>query len=548
MAKHPPAHVARRTKSNALTVNVGGGEKESSSFLSKSQFQMEVLTRCHRNGNLQSREQGLETMGSPLEFLKPPQEDMTVMASQAQTGWGQSDNLLDQYPSPGVRSDSMDQGLRAGSSSDIVDSLSTTATTCHNAQQTSHGNLTVPQNLPERPQDSNSKEPLQSLLARFPVFNLAENRLKDLRGTMTDGAFSGQDFIPMFPKAEILPLVEEYFDEVNALFPLFQKQSFMDMCQNKFPVDSESEGPAWWACLNTVIAMGIRLKATNRGFRKVSEVSWGFFKNAFSVYQQLIATESGVLSVQAVLAMAIFSSGTTDTKMTAVLSSTASRMIYMMGLHQENPENNFDPAEADERRRVFWIAYLIDRGISINSGLPFTIENGSFEVAFPREILPGFENLPLSNETEDTTVFRLRIQLAIIESKLQKYLSSRSSLRFAGQISLDQILQVHHELDTWKRNVSVEIQPTYDTDAVAGTGNLSVLMLHLAFYHCVGTVHRAILHQISLMRHNLSPLEAPTSLLLQSQLVSSTTICAQVARATLRLVQHMAYLPFADLW
>ena len=485
---------------------------------------------------------------SPLEFSKPPQKDMTVMASQAKTGWGQSDNLLDQYPSPGVRSDSMDQPLQAGSSSDIVDSLSTTATTFHNAQQTSYGDLTVPQTHLERLQDSNSREPFQNLLARFPLFNLAETRLKDLRGTMSDGASSGQLFIPMFPKSEVLPLVEVFFDEVNAIFPLFQKQSFMDMCQNKFPVDSEAEGPAWWACLNTIIALGIRLKATNCAFRKVSEVSWCFFKNAFSVYQELIGTEPSVLSVQAILAMAIFSCGTTNTTMTAVLSSTAGRMIYMMGLHQESLEKNYDPVEADERRRVFWVAYLIDRNTSINTGLPSTIEDGSLEVTLPMEILPGSENLPHSNETENMIVFRSRIQLTIIESKVQKYLSGRSSLRFIGQTSLDQIMHLHDELDAWKENLSVEIQPTDNTDIVAGTDNLSVLMLHFAFYNCVGTIHRAILHQISQIRSNTSPLEAPTELLYQSQQVSSATICAQVARATIRLVQCREYMPFADLW
>jgi hypothetical protein len=322
----------------------------------------------------------------------------------------------------------------------------------------------------------------------------------------------------------------------------------MAMCQDRFPEDGNSADPAWWACLNTVIAIAIQLKAINSAFRKVSEFSWGFFKNAFSVFEELASTDPSILAIQATLAMATFMSGTTDLRTTVLLTSTAIRMIQIIGLHRENADDKLSALEAEQRRRIFWIAYLLDTSSSINSGLPPALAE-DFEVSLPSEDSPdGLGNLNVSKAIGIVNIFRLRIQLVIIESKVHKRLFGMDGARIAGQYVQNQVPEFYYELKDWKEKVPIEIQPNYNPQAVVGINNLPVLMLHFAFYNCVGMIHRAAeLHGYQKTRNNTT-LEQAAASASDYRLVSSSELCAEAARATLRLLRYMESVPFVDLW
>lgn len=127
----------------------------------------------------------------------------------------------------------------------------------------------------------------------------------------------------------------------------------MTLCQGDLPVDGCSENPSWWACLNAVVAMAIQLKTMNDAFRTVSDFSWSLFKNAFALYPELMENEPTILSVQALLSMAMFLSGTTDTKTMSLLLSSAVEMIRVLGLHKEFTESDLDPVEGSKECASF---------------------------------------------------------------------------------------------------------------------------------------------------------------------------------------------------
>lgn len=361
-------------------------------------------------------------------------------------------------------------------------------------------------------QDNHQRISIQTARQDVPVISLTENKVKDRRRNISGDAFChGQLFIPMFPKAEVLLLVDVFLEEFNATLPLFHGPSLVAMCHSNFLVDNKYDDPAWRACLNTVVAIAVQWKTVNSHFRAVSDFSWGLFKNAFSVYQDILISEPSVLSVQAILIMAMFLSGTTDNRTMVLLLHSAMKMIHILGLHLEQPDDEVNPIEAEQRRRVFWVAHLMEKTTSTDLGLPSTLHKDWSKVGLPSKSAPGDVECPGATDcTWNINLFILRIELLMIESKAESCLSNPRS-------DFNELLELRRELNAWKDRMPAELRP--DAGCGIATGGLEVLMLHLTLFRCMSLVNEA--------RKELE---------------------VEACRATISLLQHVRALPFADLW
>ncbi|KAK5033616.1 hypothetical protein LTS07_003921 [Exophiala sideris] len=63
----------------------------------------------------------------------------------------------------------------------------------------------------------------------------------------------------------------------------------------------------------------------------------------------------------------------------------ALRLAVEVGLHQEPPPGTVDPLTLDNRRRTFWVAYAMDRNVSIALGLPLCLSDGAITAKFPSQ-------------------------------------------------------------------------------------------------------------------------------------------------------------------
>lgn len=372
---------------------------------------------------------------------------------------------------------------------------------------------------------------------------------ENLRKAISYEAPSKPLFIPMLVQSEALPLIECFFAEVNVRLPLFCRQIFMDHCARDFPVDQYSGEPAWWACLNAVLAIAIRLKAVNSDFKGVSKFFWSFFKNAFSVYSELVALEPTTLGIQAILAMATFTRGSADLRTTVFLTSTAIRMLQIMGLYQEDSHDRVSTDEAEQRRCIVWVAYELDTYCSNYTGLDPVLVDKVLRIQLPGEdSFDSPRNLDSSHRLEKPKDFRYRIELAIVESKILKFTLDADNARPVDQVSDDNIRELCQDLIRWKRNLPIEIQPGLRSLYVTGTEDLSVLMLQLAYHHCVSLVH------LPIWNHGARP--AHLDALKQMQMVlpsngewpSSKTMCLEAARSTLGMRAGIASIQFAATW
>ena len=60
-------------------------------------------------------------------------------------------------------------------------------------------------------------------------------------------------------------------------------------------------------------------------------------------------------------AKAFFLRGNAGTQSALPLITAAMRSGQRMGLHRDIPRPELSPAEQEERRRVFWVAFVIDQ-------------------------------------------------------------------------------------------------------------------------------------------------------------------------------------------
>ena len=98
---------------------------------------------------------------------------------------------------------------------------------------------------------------------------------------------------------------------------------------------SSTVGPAGdaprWALVNIVVALALRFKNAAGTESTIGAVMQSFYLNATMVTQQVIFQDPSLLSVQALLAMAVFSRGIPDAQAFSMLATNASYQLEVLG-------------------------------------------------------------------------------------------------------------------------------------------------------------------------------------------------------------------------
>jgi hypothetical protein len=173
--------------------------------------------------------------------------------------------------------------------------------------------------------------------------------------------FSSKVFKPLPPRAEVFSLLKDYFHTVNRLFPLYHETTFMQLVEWQY-TQQTCDDAACWASINIILSLAYEYRFSNsRKSEKDREKAWLYYKNAMSVFTELTLRRTDILSVQALLGMAIFLRGNSGTQSASPIIIAAIRSCQRMGLHREVSRPHVSRAEQEQRKRVFWIAYILDQ-------------------------------------------------------------------------------------------------------------------------------------------------------------------------------------------
>jgi hypothetical protein len=311
------------------------------------------------------------------------------------------------------------------------------------------------------------------------------------------------------------------------------------------------QGSGWWASLNCALAIAHRLRVmSNLVPQDEDEKAWGYLKNAIGVFPELTMRNTDLLSVQALLGMALFLQGTPNPQPTFLLVSAAMRLAQSIGLHKRGTGFNLNPIEIEQRKRVFWIAYMLDKDLCLRAGRPPAQDDDDMNVELPdADPADNIGNIPLADGKGKMNLFRVMCEFATIESEVYKRLYSVQATKQSDGELLNTIGELDQKLEEWKDSIPIDYRPEHDINASHTPLILHVVMLHLTYYNCLTTIHRMSVHHgywtSRLANYAIQGLNARP---LNPRVFSSAALCTAAARASVSLLKYVPQGDFACVW
>lgn len=350
-------------------------------------------------------------------------------------------------------------------------------------------------------------------------------------------------------KPETLALLKDYFENFNCIFPLFHQATFMHLVDRQYS-DDPYDGSGWWASLNIALAIAHRLRVMSNLVSKDADAKgWMFLKNAMAVYPELTMRNTDLLSVQALLGMALFMQGTPNPQPSFVLVAAAIRLSHSIGLHKRGSTFNLNNAEVEQRKRVFWIGYMLDKDLCLRAGRPPAQDDGDMNVELPNaDPEDDIGNLPIPGGKK-FNLFRAMAEFATIQSRVYNELYSASASRQSDGELLNTIGELDKRLEQWKDDVPIDFRPEQEIKASHTPLIVHVVVLHFSYYNCLTTVHRmAVHHGYWTSRLSDFAIQGLNSRPLNPRIFSSATLCVQAARASIHLIKYVPQGDFACVW
>lgn len=362
--------------------------------------------------------------------------------------------------------------------------------------------------------------------------------------------FQRRVFRPLPPKDEAMSLLKDYFENFNFIFPLFHEPTFMYLAERQYSSEPY-QGSGWWASFNCALAFGHRLRAMNNSVQKEEdEKAWGYVKNAMGAFPELTMRNTDLLSVQALLGMALFMQGTPNPQPSFLLIATAIRLAHSIGLHKRGTGFNLNPIEIEQRKRVFWIAYVLDKDLCLRSGRPPAQDDDDMDIDLPdAEPADNIGNIQLADGKGKMNVFRSMCELTVIESHVyQRLYSTKATKQSPGEL-LNSISELDQTLEEWKDSIPIDFRPEHEIKASHTPLILHIVMLHLTYYNCLTTIHRMSVHHgywsSRLSDYAIQGLNAQP---LNPRVFSSAALCTAAARASISLLKYTPQGDFSCVW
>ncbi|KAJ0109682.1 hypothetical protein J7T55_014244 [Diaporthe amygdali] len=362
------------------------------------------------------------------------------------------------------------------------------------------------------------------------------------KGSLELGPFSLPSFHELPAEPVALELVKETFRNFNCYFPLFDEEDFLQQFQHQYSQTSPSN-PAWWACINVVLSLAYRFRAMQALQTAYENTqSCGYIHNALAVVSELSVLRHSLPAIQALVGMAIILQGTPNPQASSVLNSAALRLAQAMGLHRKTQDRIFSVRQIEQRKRVFWIAYFLDKDISLRMGQPFAQDDDDMDIELPTETLTDLTLIGLGDEFRKFNFFNSRIGLAVIQGQIYKRLYSVQASRQSEAQKAAVAYELNSVLAYWRSSVPVDFEDNLvaPLQTPLSIGFIHMLILRFTYINCLVMIDR-----------HLPPLDStspnPRPELTESFMFAES-LCIVESRKSIRLIQITPPGDYACVW
>ncbi|KAG8360163.1 hypothetical protein FVEN_g1988 [Fusarium venenatum] len=347
----------------------------------------------------------------------------------------------------------------------------------------------------------NSAEPtiIDNYLCPEVAAELTEGRY-DAKGT-TDNTlkvesdaealpFQQTDPFPLPPSREVKAYVENYFSIFNKGIPLFVPKVDFNSIVGEWYAVPEQRNHDNWARINVVIALAIRYTSDRIDDHR-NETESLCIANVQSAVSKFASQQPSILTLQITLGLALVFVAGQDPRSASNLIAIAVKMIHRLKIHLP-PTRNVPIIQHDDSERLFWIAYIIDRDLSLLTSEPYLLQD--HEVGLDLKTMPCslYAGNVFTDFRREKEILRPRAELARIQGKLYDLVHSVRASKFSYSQKQSAKERLYRMLEEWHKGLD---EP--DFDSISGKISISMearscllheTLLHLAYYRCLYSV------------------------------------------------------------
>lgn len=345
---------------------------------------------------------------------------------------------------------------------------------------------------------------------------------------------------------EALSLLQEYFGSFNNVFPLFNEDEFMDRVCHQYTAEPLADIGRWVA-LNVVLAIACRM----RGMRTLQATelnlqSSGYMQNALNLAQDLTLRKPDLLSVQALLGIAIVLQGASNPHPASIIVAAAVKLSQSLNLHKQSTLIGMSKQQREQYKRVFWFGYLLDKDFSLQLNHPPVQADLECDVELPAESPDdGLGMIAVRNGQAAINIFRLRIQLATIQSETYTTLYSVQSSKLSLSARALAIENLDNRLNAWKFSIPLDFGPEILQQSIAQGPIIHIVILYMNYFNCL-----TMIHSISFRGEywNASAFKTIEETLAGDPVSFRRTLCLPAARLAVRLLSLLPRGDYACVW
>lgn len=293
------------------------------------------------------------------------------------------------------------------------------------------------------------------------------------------------------PLQETLPAVETYLATFNSVLPLFHPAKLLHSVKSWYDAPLSQRNCATWAAINVVLALAHRQVSSDQATLPNKNTAH-YLHKAQSVLTEVIMGKTDLVSVQLLLGLVILFQGTRNLKPATMLIVVALRLVHELGLHTRRGSESLDPSTALERDRVFWMAYVLDRDISMRTGQPPVQLETDIDLELPSfEPEDGAGLVFTANHCSNLNFFRARVQLARIQGKVYELMLSLPAKNLDSYQRGENMARLHYMLDNWASQIPKKFRPNAILETCEPGSFRNLGILYATHLSCRSQVCRA---------------------------------------------------------
>ena len=235
-----------------------------------------------------------------------------------------------------------------------------------------------------------------------------------------------------------------------------------------------------------------------QGYESATQQGFAHFRTARQLMD--IADCRALTSIQAVVFMILFLQSSARLSQCYAYVGVALRASLRMGLHRAY-SGNFDPVEAETRKRVFWIVRKMDIYVGAMLGLPQTLSDDDIDQDFPTEVDDEYITkegiLPMPEGVVSLmAAFNAHTRLVQLLSKIVRQVYPIKVQTTQGcpdksySVPFSVIREIESDLEHWKNSLPAVLSPGLAPPRYTRVQHL----LRLAYAHAQVMLYRPFLH------------------------------------------------------